>query len=68
MEQIILDGKKLATELELELKERVKKIMTQSTIQPVLATILVGTDPSSKIYVYDERECLQENRPWYKES
>ena len=51
MEQIVLDGKKLATELELELKERVKKIMTQSTIQPVLATILVGNDPSSKIYV-----------------
>jgi methylenetetrahydrofolate dehydrogenase (NADP+)/methenyltetrahydrofolate cyclohydrolase len=51
MEQIVLDGKKLATELELELKERVKKIMAQSTIQPVLATILVGNDPSSKIYV-----------------
>ena len=51
MEQIVLDGKKVATELELELKERVKKIMTQSTIQPVLTTILVGNDPSSKIYV-----------------
>lgn len=51
MEQIVLDGKKLATELEHELKERVETIITQSTIQPVLATILVGSDPSSKIYV-----------------
>lgn len=51
MDQIVLDGKKLAAELELELKERVRKIMIQSTFQPVLATILVGNDPSSKIYV-----------------
>jgi len=51
MEQILLDGKKLAAEIELELQERVKEFRQRSPVQPVLATILVGNDPSSKIYV-----------------
>jgi len=51
MEQIILDGKKLATKIENELKARVENIVAKTGIRPVLATILVGEDPSSKIYV-----------------
>lgn len=49
---IILDGKSLATQIELQLKERILSIIkkTNGTI-PVLATILVGDDPSSATYV-----------------
>ncbi|MBC8210065.1 MAG: bifunctional methylenetetrahydrofolate dehydrogenase/methenyltetrahydrofolate cyclohydrolase FolD [Gammaproteobacteria bacterium] len=52
MSAIILDGKALATKIELQLRERVAKIKqhTQGTT-PILATILVGDDPSSATYV-----------------
>jgi len=52
MPAIVLDGKKLATELEAELAQRVKKIAERTKgITPVLATILVGDDPASATYV-----------------
>ena len=51
METIILDGKKLSKEIELDLELRVNKIKEKSGITPCLATILVGSDPSSEIYV-----------------
>ncbi|MEA4890397.1 MAG: tetrahydrofolate dehydrogenase/cyclohydrolase catalytic domain-containing protein [Clostridiaceae bacterium] len=51
MEAIILDGKKLAQEIEGDLKIRVGKIIEKTGITPCLATILVGNDPSSEIYV-----------------
>ena len=51
MAPIILDGKYLSNNLEEELKTRVEKIVEKTKRQPILATILVGNDPSSKIYV-----------------
>lgn len=51
MQAILLDGKQLAAEIETQLQPRVQTIIGKSGIQPVLATILVGSDPSSKIYV-----------------
>lgn len=51
MDQIILDGKKLAGEMEIELAQRVQRVIERIGVQPTLATILVGSDPSSKIYV-----------------
>jgi len=52
MPAIVLDGKKLATELEAELAQRVKKIAARTKgVTPVLATILVGDDPASATYV-----------------
>ena len=49
---MILDGKLLATQIEAELKERVQKIIQKMGGKtPVLATILVGNDPSSATYV-----------------
>jgi len=51
MQQIILDGKKLSTEIEDTLKKEVATILQRTGVQPVLATILVGDDPSSRIYV-----------------
>jgi methylenetetrahydrofolate dehydrogenase (NADP+)/methenyltetrahydrofolate cyclohydrolase len=52
---IVLDGKALAAELEVQLKERVHRLMHaapgSSSAAPVLATILVGSDPASATYV-----------------
>lgn len=48
---LILDGKSLAAEIEEELKVRARKIIERTGKVPVLATILVGTDPASVTYV-----------------
>jgi methylenetetrahydrofolate dehydrogenase (NADP+) / methenyltetrahydrofolate cyclohydrolase len=48
---IILDGKSLATHAEGELASRVSTFKTLHHAVPVLATILVGSDPSSATYV-----------------
>jgi len=48
---IILDGKALSKEIEADLKLRVEKIIHRTGKVPVLATILVGNDPSSEVYV-----------------
>ena len=47
----ILDGKKLACEMEEKLKEQVEQLYKDTGDVPVLATILVGSDPSSITYV-----------------
>ncbi|MFX1311980.1 MAG: bifunctional 5,10-methylenetetrahydrofolate dehydrogenase/5,10-methenyltetrahydrofolate cyclohydrolase [Promethearchaeota archaeon] len=47
----ILDGKKLADELNLELQKKVKQAVEKTNVRPKLATILVGEDPGSKVYV-----------------
>jgi methylenetetrahydrofolate dehydrogenase (NADP+) / methenyltetrahydrofolate cyclohydrolase len=50
-EPILLDGKSVAKETEADLKQRVEKMIKNTGTIPVLATILVGNDPSSEIYV-----------------
>jgi len=52
MAAIVLDGKMLARQMEVELSERVRAITAKANgITPILATILVGDDPSSATYV-----------------
>lgn len=46
----ILDGKKLSATIENELQERVR-ILKSAGHTPILATILVGSDPASATYV-----------------
>ncbi|TFF63379.1 MAG: bifunctional methylenetetrahydrofolate dehydrogenase/methenyltetrahydrofolate cyclohydrolase FolD [Promethearchaeota archaeon] len=48
---IILDGKKLAEKLKEELKYQVESLLQKGYKPPTLATILVGDDPASEIYV-----------------
>ena len=50
-EPLILDGKSLAAELTEKLKIRVQTITEKTGRTPILATILVGDDPSSHTYV-----------------
>lgn len=51
MEEVVLDGKKLAREIEEALKERVERLKHRTGKTPILATILVGDDPASATYV-----------------
>lgn len=60
MKNKILDGKKLADKLNTELKEKIKQAVEKTGIKPKLATILVGTDPASKIYVNIKNRTCQE--------
>ena len=47
----ILNGKQLADKLNLELKSKINDLASRLKTRPKLATILVGEDPASKIYV-----------------
>lgn len=52
MAGLVLDGKAYAKELEVELKARVEKLQVKTGGEPpILATILVGSDPASATYV-----------------
>lgn len=46
-----LDGKKVAAEVLANCAARVEQIKQRSGVQPCLATVLVGHDPSSEVYV-----------------
>lgn len=48
---VVLDGAKVAQETEAQIRARVEKLKTLSGTTPILATILVGDDPSSATYV-----------------
>lgn len=54
MTAIILDGKKLASISEEEIKKEVSDLSSHG-INPTLATILVGNDPASETYVRMKR-------------
>jgi len=52
MAGLVLDGKAYAKELEIELQQRVEKLKQATGSEPpILATILVGSDPASATYV-----------------
>jgi len=51
MKDKILDGKKLANILNLELKEKISTSIEKTGVIPKLVTIIVGNNPSSKVYV-----------------
>ena len=46
-----MDGKRLALSSEEELKMRVAVLLEKKNFVPILATILVGSDPASATYV-----------------
>jgi methylenetetrahydrofolate dehydrogenase (NADP+)/methenyltetrahydrofolate cyclohydrolase len=48
---VVLDGAKVAQETEAQIRARVEKLKALSGTTPILATILVGDDPSSATYV-----------------
>jgi methylenetetrahydrofolate dehydrogenase (NADP+)/methenyltetrahydrofolate cyclohydrolase len=54
MKTKVLDGKKLALQAEIEIKNQVNELLLKG-ITPTLATILVGDDPASETYVRMKR-------------
>jgi len=59
MSVIILDGKKIAQEIQEELSSKVEELKGKG-ITPGLAVIRVGEDPSSLIYVRNKRRKAEE--------
>jgi methylenetetrahydrofolate dehydrogenase (NADP+) / methenyltetrahydrofolate cyclohydrolase len=59
MAATILDGKAIAAAIKEELRERVDAL-TQHGITPGLATVLVGEDPSSHVYVRNKHRACAE--------
>ena len=60
MSATVLDGKKIAKEIQAEIKQRVEEFVAQHDRAPVLAAVLVGDDPASQVYVRNkERACAR---------
>ena len=60
MSALILDGKSLAKKTEAELRQRVTALKLANNGQaPILATILVGSDPASGTYVKMKQNACQ---------
>ena len=58
MSAILLDGKKLATEIQQEIAEEVAGFIANNGTTPKLAAILVGGDAASEVYVRNkQRAC-----------
>ncbi len=58
MSAILLDGKKLATEIQQEIAEEVADFIANNGTTPKLAAILVGGDAASEVYVRNkQRAC-----------
>ncbi|MDR2127229.1 MAG: bifunctional 5,10-methylene-tetrahydrofolate dehydrogenase/5,10-methylene-tetrahydrofolate cyclohydrolase [Prevotellaceae bacterium] len=56
----IIDGKKIAGEMKLEIAKEVKQLIAQGHRAPCLAAILVGNDPASETYVNSkEKDCSE---------
>jgi methylenetetrahydrofolate dehydrogenase (NADP+)/methenyltetrahydrofolate cyclohydrolase len=55
---ILIDGKKIASEIRQEIADEVIKLKNEGKKPPHLATILVGTNPSSQAYVANKmKDC-----------
>ena len=56
----IIDGKAIAKQLRLELKEKVDSYVNGGHRRPGLAVVLVGEDPASQVYVRNKRRACEE--------
>ncbi len=59
MSAIIIDGKQVAQDIRLEIKQEVDELK-QKGLQPGLAVVLVGEDPASQSYVKGKEKGCQE--------
>ncbi len=62
----ILDGKKVAGEIQASLSERVKKYVETKQRPPGLCIISVGDDPGSKIYIRQKRKMCESLGYYFK--
>ncbi|MDD5597909.1 MAG: tetrahydrofolate dehydrogenase/cyclohydrolase catalytic domain-containing protein, partial [Victivallaceae bacterium] len=56
----IIDGKKIAAELNEENRKEISMLARDYNLQPGLAVVLVGDDPGSQVYVnMKDRKCQE---------
>lgn len=60
MTATLLDGKAIAENVRLEVKEQVLKRVAEGKMAPGLATVLVGENPASQVYVRSKHKACQE--------
>lgn len=60
MTAALIDGKAIAQQLRLTIKEKVTKRLADGLRAPGLAVILVGSDPASQVYVGSKRRACEE--------
>jgi methylenetetrahydrofolate dehydrogenase (NADP+) / methenyltetrahydrofolate cyclohydrolase len=56
----IIDGKKYADEIRMEVAEKIKERLASGKSAPGLATVLVGDDPASHTYVRSKHKACQQ--------
>jgi len=56
----IIDGKQIAAQLSISVKERVQQRLNKGLKAPGLAVIMVGSDPASEVYVRNKRRGCEE--------
>lgn len=59
MTAVDLDGKKLAETIRGEIAQEVRQFHAQTGIEPCLATVLVGDDPASAVYVRNKKKACE---------
>ncbi|MCK9210620.1 MAG: bifunctional methylenetetrahydrofolate dehydrogenase/methenyltetrahydrofolate cyclohydrolase FolD [Ignavibacteriaceae bacterium] len=60
MNMILIDGKKVSSEIRQELKQEVDKLKEKGKSVPGLVTILVGESSASKVYVNSKAKACEE--------
>ncbi len=56
----IIDGKRVASKIKQDVKDRIEEMVLQGLRRPCLACVLVGDDPASQVYVNSkEKNCNQ---------
>ena len=60
MKAQLIDGKAIAKEIREETRARIEQRLAQGLMRPGLATVLVGADEASKIYVRNKRRACDE--------
>ncbi|MDP9401488.1 MAG: bifunctional methylenetetrahydrofolate dehydrogenase/methenyltetrahydrofolate cyclohydrolase FolD [Actinomycetota bacterium] len=57
---VVIDGKAIAAQVRAEVRDAVAELRTQGLPQPGLATVLVGDDPASAVYVGGKQKASHE--------
>jgi methylenetetrahydrofolate dehydrogenase (NADP+)/methenyltetrahydrofolate cyclohydrolase len=57
---MIIDGKAVAAEVRKRVAADVEALVTETGVRPALATVLVGDDPASHVYVRNKRKSSEE--------
>ena len=52
----IIDGKRIASDMRINISHQVSSIKKDYNITPTLAVILVGNDPASEVYVSNKEK------------